>query len=129
MGLDNGIYVKRNEYSEIIPVLAQFDDYGNCDFDICYWRKCYNVRSDILDILDYGEANYITRLTIDDIYNILDILKNYNRKTWVYGGWTGSIWTWDEHKARNKTHIKNLKLLIKLMKKYPDLEVYFFDSY
>ena len=49
MGLDNGICVKRNEYTESIPELKQFeaewDQYYGHDFEVAYFRKCYNVRS------------------------------------------------------------------------------------
>lgn len=63
------------------------------------------------------------------IEEIISILKSYNAKTWGYSGWGCSIWEWSEHKKFNRRHIRNLKRLIKIMKKYPELEVYFYDSY
>ena len=134
MGLDNGIIIKRNEYSNKIKALKRFvDSYDKeekYDFDVCYWRKCWNVRHDILNILDSGEdEEYYFILSIKNVKQIIKILKSYNEKTWEYGGWNGSIWLWSEHKKVNRKHIKNLKRLIRLMKKYPELEVYFYDSY
>lgn len=134
MGLDNGIIIKRNEYSNKIKALKRFvDSYDKeekYDFDVCYWRKCWNVRHDILNILDSGEdEEYYFILSIKNVKQIIKILKSYNEKTWEYGGWSGSIWLWSEHKKVNRKHIKNLKRLIRLMKKYPELEVYFYDSY
>ena len=134
MGLDNGICVKRNNYSDFIKKMKRFED-KTCkkyqfDYDICYWRKCWNVRNDILDIIQTGEnEEYHYELTVRDIQIIITILKSYNSKTWDYGSWSGSIWTWKEHRKINRRHIRNLKTLVKLMKKHPYLEVYFYDSY
>ena len=74
-----------------------------------------------------GDA-YKVKLTIDNIKAIRKLLKTYNFKNWEYG-WQGSIWEWHEHKPHNRRHIRNLKKLVRIMKKYPDLEVYFYDSY
>ena len=135
MGLDNGISVARNDCSNKIKALKKFEESWDKEykypFEICYWRKCWNVRKDILNILNScgEEDEYHYTLSIEHIEEIIKLLKSYNLKTWEYGGWAGSIWTWFEHKKINRKHIKNLKKLIKLMKKYPHLEVYFYDSY
>ena len=136
MGLDNGICVRRNEYTNNIKELKRFED--DCDkehkynFEICYWRKCWNVRSKIIFALmcEYNDNRESGLLTIDDIQNIIDVLKSFNSKNWQEDG--ESIWDWDDedypYSRKIKQDIKNLKYLIKLMKKY-DLEVYFYDSY
>ena len=134
MGLDNGICVKRNEYSNSIKKLKGFtqdwDKDKKYDFEFCYWRKCWNVRSDIFNIITpETNNNSKTVLTIEDIVKIIKLLKSYNKKTWDCDSWNGSIWTWSEHKAMTHIHIKNLYKLIKLMKRFPKLEVYFYDSY
>ena len=134
MGLDNGIDIVRNDYSNKIKALKRFTTPYDKDevypFEVCYWRKCWNVRGDILDIIGVeNECQYMFALDVYDIKEIIKVLKSYNKKTWTYGGWEGSIWEWSEHKRINHKHIKNLKYLVKIMKKYPDLEVYFYDSY
>jgi hypothetical protein len=128
MGLDNGICVKLNDYSYKIRALKRFQEsYG---FEICYWRKCWNVREDIFTVIcAETDSQYHFILDIYDIKEIIKVLKSYNKKTWIYGGWGGSIWEWSEHKKTNRRHIRNLKRLVRIMKKYPDLEVYFYDSY
>lgn len=128
MGLDNGIIVKKTELTKKL-----FKVKKNClyeytgDFEIAYWRKCWNVRDNIFTITKgwRNEQSY-TSLDRDDIYNIIKLLKSYNKKTWDSNN---SIWTWEEHKTANKRHIKYLKFLYKIMKKYPEIEVYFYDSY
>ena len=55
------------------------------------------------------------------------MLKDLNKKNWFEGG--SSIWDWEEIKKSIKGNIKELNKLIKRMKKEPDLEVIFYDSY
>ena len=128
MGLDNGIIVKKTELTKRL-----FKVKKNClyeytgDFEIAYWRKCWNVRTDIFTVTrGWNNDQSYTSLDRDDIYNIIKLLKSYNKKTWDSNN---SIWTWEEHKTANKRHIKYLKFLYKIMKKYPEIEVYFYDSY
>lgn len=135
MGLDNGLCVKRNEYASNIKELKRFEDDWDkehkYDFEICYWRKCYNVRHMIMDIIknaqDCGISNH---LTIEDIENIIKGLESFNSDNWQEKG--GSIWNWDDeeypYSEKIKRDIKSLNYLVDLMKKY-DLEVYFYDSY
>lgn len=132
MGLDNSIEIKRNEYSNKIKALKQFeadwDKDKTWDFEVCYWRKCWNVRSDILNVLSApynGEGGTID-VAESELQDILRVLKSYNEKTWDD---FQSIWTWEEQKPHMKRYIKNIKKLIKLKKKYPELEIYFVDSY
>ena len=131
MGLDNGIDIVRNSYSNKIKALKRFTSPYDKDktdpFEVCYWRKCWNVRGDILDIVGVeNECQYQFALDIPMIEEIISVLKSYSKKTWE---WSDSIWLWSEHKRINRRHIRNLKRLIKIMKKYPELEVYFYDSY
>ena len=134
MGLDNGINIVRNDYSNKIKALKRFTSPYDKDktypFEVCYWRKCWNVRSNIFDIIGVENAyQYQFALDVPMIEEIISVLKSYNAKTWEYGGWNGSIWEWSEHKKFNRRHIRKLKRLVKIMKKYPDLKVYFYDSY
>ena len=44
MGLDNGIEVKKRKDIEFKKDII--DEYG----EVCYWRKCWNIRKDIIEI-------------------------------------------------------------------------------
>lgn len=51
MGLDNSITMKLI----IKPEWADILGYKEASFEIAYWRKCWNFRSDILNFLDTDE--------------------------------------------------------------------------
>lgn len=131
MGLDNSIEIKRTPYTDSISELRQFNlDWDNkheYDFSVCYWRKCWNIRNGILDILgDRFSDQWRFHLNTENIDKIIAFLKSLNKHNWNDDG--GSIWTWEEYKNHIKDDIKKLKMLRKLMKKY-DLKVVFIDSY
>lgn len=135
MGLDNSIQIKRNTSTNSIPELKQFelayDNKHQFDFEICYWRKCYNIRNMIMDVIESARDNDNSDiLTTTDIEKIIHGLQSFNSANWQENG--GSIWDWDDeeypYSEKIQRDIENLKNLQTLMKKY-DLEVYFYDSY
>jgi hypothetical protein len=133
MGLDNGIEVKRTAETSKIEELKVFnkdwDKELKYDFEICYWRKCRNIRNMVMDRVEGFVDNLGTYLTSDDVDNIIDGLKSFNADNWDNDG--GSIWEWDGewgYSAHIAQDIKDLQLLRQLMDKY-ELEVYFYDSY
>ena len=135
MGLDNGICVRRNEYTNNIKELRCFEESWDreheYDFEVVYFRKCYNVRHMIMSSIKCTYDGCESEpLTIEHIEKIVQGLKSFNARNWQDDG--GSIWDWDDedwpYSKKIKQDIKNLKYLMKLMKKY-DLEVYFYDSY
>lgn len=106
---------------------ADCDTKHEYDFQICYFRKCWNIRNGILSILDDDFSDqYEYPVGAEDINKIITFLKSLNNNNWERNGY--SIWSWDEYKKNVKHSIKNLKMLRKLMKKY-NLEVVFIDSY
>lgn len=135
MGLDNSIEVKRNAYTSSIPELRQFeleyDKTHEYDFEICYWRKCWNIRSDILWIIGerFGDQ-YEYALDKEDIDQIIKLLESYNADDFEDSG--SCIWDWDDedypYSEKIQQDIEKLKVLKRLMDKY-ELEVYFYDSY
>lgn len=126
--------MKRTSYTSTIPELQQFnvewDTEHKYDFEICYWRKCWNIRNMIIEIIKDTYINVISEpLTPDDIDNIIKGLKSLNSDNWQDDD--GSIWDWDgedNYSIHIKHDIENLQSLRKLMDKYK-LEVYFYDSY
>lgn len=135
MGLDNSIEIKRNAYTNSIPELRQFelecDKVHEYDFEVCAWRKCWNIRNDILWIIGerFGDQ-YEYVLPKEDIDQIIKLLESYNADNFEDSG--SCIWDWDDeeypYSEKIQQDIASLKVLRQLMDKY-ELEVYFYDSY
>jgi hypothetical protein len=135
MGLDNGIVVKttNEKIKKRIKKFKWCDELSNGALEIAYWRKCWNIRCQILGALrDNGHIvpgnDSNTKLNIDDINSIIKIIRGLNRENWDTFG--GCAWTYEDLRDINRFHIKNLKKIKRLMKYFPDeLEVSFYDSY
>lgn len=133
MGLDNGILARS---ATLIPALKPYYEHwkswnkssNEVVYELCYWRKCWNVRSLILKSIKSwsGDDEYEYPLTPEYIDNIIAALSGLNKKNWNDDG--GSIWEWSEMRDRIKYQIKALKKLRKAMKKH-EIEVWFYDSY
>lgn len=133
MGLDNGVMVKRNEYTNNIPELKCFEDEWDKEhkynFEVAYYRKAWNIRNDLFDLgIGYNAGRY--PMTKQDVEKMIELLSSYNAENFEYNG--TCIWEWDDeewpYSEKIQRDIKNLQYLRKLMDKY-ELEVYFYDSY
>ena len=130
MGLDNGICIKRKSASK--EALLQFDEEwrsrNDYDLEVAYWRKCWNVRDIILDILHVPFDNDSeTKMNIEDVIAVIAALKRLNEKNYTERG--GCIWGWKDFKRIQRGNLRALHRLVKLMKKDSSLEVYFYDSW
>lgn len=148
MGLDNGITLKLRrpltdndfynaENRELILTHnwrkdPEPNEDGMYEYEICYWRKCWNIRERILDILggdrgDIGGGIY-EDLKSNDIIAIADQLFIL-----IYNGaekWDDSIWEYEEVVARLGEDIARLGWLVRFIAKNPmQYEIEFYDSY
>ena len=134
MGLDNGIMLKIIDKEKFGPMPAwikreEWEDQYNYDYDILYWRKCWNVRAVILSYLEASDDEYEWTLSLMDLQDICKILKKlYTKENWDE---SQSIWSWDEIK---KTYITNLRYACRVLKwlhTKPEgsYQLYFYDSY
>ena len=129
MGLDNGLIARKTGVVSIDKQLKEIGLYSYDDGEeIAYWRKCWNVRYAIADAIKGINDNDNTEVTVDDVIAIIKKLKKFNRKTWCTEA-CDSIWSWSEIKKNHRANIRRLCALARLMKKYPTIEVYFYDSY
>lgn len=131
MGLDNGIEIKRNEksmsiYNKLKRFESEYDKKNEFDFEVAYYRKCWNIRNIIASCIGGLNDNLGAPIERVHIPKIITALKSLNEKNWEDEG--SSIWTYEEQKPFIKQHIKNLEYLYELMGEY-DLDVYFYDSY
>lgn len=133
MGLDNGIIARKSNNEEINAKLFTLNTYTYWDgsHEIAYWRKCWNVRDAIADVIGGIYDNGSTSLTYEDVIAVIERLEQFNEENWSGDDWDeGSIWEWDEIKESHRGCIERLQHLASLMEKYPDeIDVYFYDSY
>lgn len=134
MGLDNGVCVRRTPETNKIQTLEDLNFWGldkekKYDFDIVYYRKCWNIRNDLFHLgIGYDQGEY--PMSAQDVDKMIALLSSYNSENFEDGG--GCIWEWDDedypYSEKIKQDIKALKTLRELMDKH-ELEVYFYDSY
>lgn len=133
MGLDNGILVTKDSVTNKIAqkLLSRYiDEYSPNCYEITYWRKCWNIRRELINILNFdgstpNDCDYpIT--SIDQVNQIIDYLKSLNEKTWNDDD---SIWSWEEIEYSIKKQIRALKTLKLAMLFDKNIEAYFYDSY
>ena len=100
MGLDNGIVL--NKPTSVIPFYVKVDDWvlSHNSVEICYWRKCWGIRNEILCLFPEAEPNdSCLDLTPEHIRAIRKIIRSFmNRKKWEEEGM--SIWTYSEIRPR-----------------------------
>ena len=103
--------------------------YNNGDFEIAYWRKCWNVRSAIIDSLDYFTDNCGSEVSHAELVRIIAALEGFNAENWEEDDGWGSIWEWNEIEESMKDCIERLNELSNLMTQYPEIIIEFYDSY
>ena len=142
MGLENGITLIIREKLDLEDwgvkpeyVSITFDEWGTEEsdkgyvYDVCYWRKCWDVRSDIIKILNVGQGGGTYRIeSVEQIFQIREALVNY---LLCPEKWQDSIWSMDEMAPHLARDIMNLGWLADYMKEHKGekIVVEFYDSY
>ena len=134
MGLDNGIEIKRKDNLPNCVLHFDSDEWRKqhgCCLEVAYWRKCWNVRHIIFDVLRRGDDNdSIIDITREELIEIIHRLKDdLHYFDFLEGEWGGCIWRWNDFRRIHKWNLKNLKKLAGMMKRHPEIEVIFYDSY
>lgn len=132
MGLDNGIIIRGFSEEDasyfVEPTSYSDSDSNKIDLEICYWRKCWHVRSAIMEVLHMSDEEYEKKIDKEDIPALIRALMTLmSKETWEEGGET--IWTFEQYASTHLDNIINLRLLDKYMETHPDIEVVFYDSY
>ena len=100
--------------------------------EIAYWRKCWNIREDILNIIGKNKDAYVAYeypVSYNDLLEIIKTLKSYNRHNWNTSE-TQNLWEWRDIKHTLKRQIKTLIHVAQIFKKDPcAFTVMFYDSY
>ena len=133
MGLDNGIEIRRKDNLPICVLCfdEEWTKKNNYDLEVAYWRKCWNVRNIIFDVLRRGDDNdSVINVTREELIEIIHRLEDdLHYSDFLEGDWGSCIWEWNTFRRIQKRNMKNLKKLAKMMKRHPEIEVIFYDSY
>lgn len=108
-------------------LLSKHFKYVEClhGFEVFYFRRQWNVRNDIFGLgIGYNQDKYV--VSEDDIDRIYLLFKSYDEDNWENSG--DSRWEFEEARPYLKTYADNLKKL-KIIIRYFEVEVYFYDSY
>ena len=129
MGLDNYIMLKKHKskvVNKLLSYIFTYDKYFD-EFEICYYRKCWNLRYLIMDATtECFNEHYELPIKHKEIKEIIKSFKSLNEHNWEDEG--SSIWAFEEMEEAIKRDIKILKRLYFLMF-FLDLQPYFIDSY
>lgn len=137
MGLDNGIVLKAKEDIEV-PTFLEVRQ-ANYPYEpiaaipagkseeICYWRKCWGIRNEIMWDIGLDEDVYCCELTSDDVENIIIILEKYIRKDY-YDEHHRSIWEWKRIVPSLMRQAEILSWANELLEE-DKIELEFYDSY
>lgn len=137
MGLDNGIVLKAKEDIEV-PTFLEVRQ-ANYPYEpiaaipagkseeICYWRKCWGIRNEIMWDIGLDEDVYCCELTSDDVENIIIILEKYIRKDY-YDEHHRSIWEWKRIVPSLMRQAEILSWAKELLEE-DKIELEFYDSY
>lgn len=136
MGLDNGIYVKKNgEEVNIEDVGGNNDVLANDD--VCYWRKFWEFRKETIEYLErkYGKVfdNEEVLLDADDLKWFRGQITYWLTHPKVYEAMSNGYWEWNEYTEETlQAEIFNLNTVIKLLEsgnENGEYGVYWYDSY
>lgn len=127
MGLDNGIMIRGKRHLELnLPYPAW--DWGSRDLEICYWRKFWGFRNEMVQRFHQKEECADIPLLVDDLQEVIEILENYLDRDY-YEMNADSVWTYEEYLVRIIHDIENIQELIRYMNENHDVICYFYDSY
>jgi len=130
MGLDNGVIVRGVKRRELSPFMYYpFEkDYGE-GVTVCYWRKHWGLRQRFLRAAfpnTYDKDEYEYKLNVEKVNILFHIILDYLLHP---SSWDNGYWKYKYIKHNLRRQAWNLFLLKKWMKRHPEAEVVFYDSY
>lgn len=132
MGLDNGIEIRRKDNLPNCVLCFDNDEWRKqrgYDLEVAYWRKCWNVRHIIFSVIDDREDDCVYNVTREGLVEIIHRLEDDLHYFDFLEGERDCIWEWNDFRRIQKRNMKNLKKLVHMMKRHPEIEVIFYDSY
>lgn len=138
MGLDNGIEIKNLTSDTLADIIVNIPTtwvWRNDNNDIrcvetLYMRKWWGVRNQIVGYLSAKyRDDWEWKLDTEDLEYIKNIFSSWNNKErWERE--SESVWSWEDYIPEQlEKHMATCDKLIELQKKYPNIDICFYDSY
>ena len=130
MGLDNGIYIKGYKKK---PFYVKDDLYEQSNqIDLAYWRKYWGLRNDIINIIYenyYGNDSEVL-LSENQIKKIRNLIMEITFSKKRYLESCGGYWDYNIYSVlRGIRQMINLTWAARQVRKNPEVEVFWYDSY
>lgn len=130
MGLDNGIYIKGYRKK---PFYVKDDLYDQSNqIDLAYWRKYWGLRNDIINIIYenyYGNDSEVL-LSENQIKKIRNLIMEITFSKKRYLESCSGYWDYNIYSVlRGIRQIINLTWAARQVRKNPEVEVFWYDSY
>lgn len=148
MGLDNEIYIRTKDKINFMPFADDYarswrdgmwdDTLKSYEYNVAYWRKCYNVRDILYKAMSHTEHELVAGDPNNGVFKvpfealsivIAEYKKILNKEEWDKGD---SIWEWDDYYEVAYDQYSKLIWLHGFLTSQPDnseIEIYFVDSW
>lgn len=134
MGLDNGIIYKNIQHKCAVGPFIRWaaESIETNEIELCYWRKCWNIRREILAILNAPQDGGEFSINLFQLRQIRKTILRFllHPKEWDCNSeLNSSIWTYSEIKWRLVRSCVALLWAERRICKDPGSYVIFYDSY
>ena len=132
MGLDNGIVLRtKKPLIDIeVPAFIKVEkDFTNNEIEICYWRKCWNIREKVFEAIgEHDENAYEFEIRSTTLNKIIESLTNFLtlKEEW---NTEESIWDFEEMIPVLTQNLLNLGWLRNYLAEDHMSYAIFYDSY
>ena len=130
MGLDNGIYIKGYRRK---PFYVKDDVYEQSNqIDLAYWRKYWGLRNDIINIIyeNYYSNDSEVLLSENQIKKIRNLIMEITFSKKRYLESCSGYWDYNIYSVlRGIRQMINLTWAARQVRKNPEVEVFWYDSY
>lgn len=136
MGLDNGVDLRikdREAFGELKTPVQKLIFTDTEDYEVFYWRKCWNVRNKILESFLQARDGESCDLSLDDLNRLCALLEEmYDPAIWDEAWNDGlTIWNAEEILDHYQETLAVAKELCKELLTKPEgsYRLFFYDSY
>ena len=130
MGLDNGIYIKGYRKK---PFYVKDDLYDQSNqIDLAYWRKYWGLRNDIINIIyeNYYSNDSEVLLSENQIKKIRNLIMEITFSKKRYLESCSGYWDYNIYSVlQGIRQMINLTWAARQVRKNPEVEVFWYDSY